>query len=306
MIRILDSAAYTASELTLPRGVELTLEAAPGERPTLRANNDEVALRLQASGNARVVLSGLLVGGSLRVTGELDLELFDVTLWQATPRPALRWVSDGRSEPHLALTRCVTGPLCVSQAVTTHISESVVDGRGGLAFAGPDGGSGPRLRLDAVTALGDVRTRALEHAEDVLVRGVVRAETASLEIVMNADFVLELTTPYGEAKTRLVGARAAAVPAAPFVSERFGDPGYALLRLDAGDTVLRGGSGGAELGAYRALASGQRLANLTPALAEYLPWGVKAGIFVLGQRPSCGSGCHSPRRSKTSSRDLEP
>jgi len=288
LIRVLDSATYDAAELELPRSIGVTIEAADGERPTIRADADGVALRVHAQSRARVALSGLLLGGTLEASGELELELADTTVHAvgSTVRPALRWeVRDPRSEPQLRLIRSVVGGLRLSSTVRASVVESIVDGEGGWAIAAEDGGAGPGLELTAATLLGGARVRSLSGAEDTLVTGTVRARTTSLSVLKTARFALELEGPGDEQWSERPEASARALPPAPFVSVRFGDPGYCQLRLDLGDELLRGAAGGAELGAFRAVASGQRLANLQPVLAEYLPWGSRAGIFVTGQAP---------------------
>ena len=59
---------------------------------------------------------------------------------------------------------------------------------------------------------------------------------------------------------------------------------------------MRGGSGGAEMGAFRALASGQRLANLQPVLDDYLPFGLDADVLVMDRLATPLAPAASKRR----------
>jgi hypothetical protein len=301
LIRILDSATYDAAQLQLSNRERFTLQAVDGARPVVRAGHEGVALQLHAKGPACVVLSGLLLGGSLDVRGELDLTLLDSSLHPSEPtHPALRWSAPpGAGEPRLGLTRCIVGPLRLPTHVATRIEESIVDGRGGVAIGDPELRLGPPLELTAVSVLGNIFTAHLERATDVLIAGVVRARAASLETLKNARFELELEIPSeAGAADRASPTRAPRFEPAgsPFTSTRYGDPGYCQLRLDAGEELLRGGSGGAELGAFRALASGQRLANLQPVLDDYLPFGLDADVLVMDRLATPLAPAASKRR----------
>ena len=288
LIRILDSASYEApGELDLPDLTTVTIQALDGQRPAILAGPSGASLRLVTPGDAHatVELSGLLLAGALDVRGDFDLRLVDTTVVPSAP---VRWVR-ARSGPSfdstLDIRRSITGPLVLDEAMEVDITESIVDGHGGLAIRGPSGQLGPPLRLTAVTVLGSVHAAALDEARDVVVTGSVRALRLGREVLRDARISLELVAPAGSGRGQrdVVWSRPWRWPASPFNSTRYGDPGYGQLRLDAGDELLRGGTGGTELGAYRSLASGQRLANLQPVLADYTPFGLDVGVFIMGQ-----------------------
>jgi hypothetical protein len=292
LIRILDSATYPPLRLRdLPGQSSLTIQAMAGERPTLTADEAGISMEFAAQKRASVVISGLLLSGALHLEGELDLKIYDTTVRPVgatePPLPAIRWAFDRSQscgEPLLQLHRCITGPLVLDPPIRATIRASIVDGAGGVAISGREGRLGPVLDLDAVSVLGDVQVRALDMARDVLITGRVMAVRISGEVLETALFELALVTEPARRPSDQtpILTRRSRLPASPFVSTRYGDPGYVQLGLDARDELLRGGSGGGELGAYHALASGQRLANLEPVLAEYTPLGVSVGIFVMG------------------------
>jgi len=64
-----------------------------------------------------------------------------------------------------------------------------------------------------------------------------------------------------------------------FVSTRYGDPGYALLRSNAPLPIRTGAEDGGEMGALHMIQAARREANLRAALDEYLRFGLEAGIF---------------------------
>jgi hypothetical protein len=64
-----------------------------------------------------------------------------------------------------------------------------------------------------------------------------------------------------------------------FVTRRFGEPGYGLLRHDTDPALLTGADNGSEIGAFNRLFHVQRLANLHTRFREYLRLGLEAGVF---------------------------
>jgi len=69
------------------------------------------------------------------------------------------------------------------------------------------------------------------------------------------------------------------VPA--YTSRRYGDPGFAQLHLNAPRQIARGADDGSEMGVFCHLKQPQRADNLTMRLAEYLPFGLEAGIIYV-------------------------
>ena len=66
-----------------------------------------------------------------------------------------------------------------------------------------------------------------------------------------------------------------------FTSENFGDPEYAQLILNCAEEIAAGADDGAEMGVFHHLMQPQREANLQESLAEYLRFGLEAGIFYV-------------------------
>jgi hypothetical protein len=66
-----------------------------------------------------------------------------------------------------------------------------------------------------------------------------------------------------------------------FTSERYGQPGYAQLRVSAPRELREGAEDGSEMGAFCHLKQPQRESNLRIRLDEYLPFGLEAGLVYV-------------------------
>lgn len=64
-----------------------------------------------------------------------------------------------------------------------------------------------------------------------------------------------------------------------FTSLDFGDPAYAQLNRRCPAAIRTGADDGAELGAFHDLFQPQREAHLRTRMAEYLRFGLEAGVF---------------------------
>lgn len=66
-----------------------------------------------------------------------------------------------------------------------------------------------------------------------------------------------------------------------FVSLTYGDPGFGQLEQRCAAQIRQGAESGAEMGAFEFLKQPQREANLRDAVAEYLRFGLEAGVFFV-------------------------
>ena len=64
-----------------------------------------------------------------------------------------------------------------------------------------------------------------------------------------------------------------------FTSLRYGDPGYAQLRVSTPDAIRRGADDEGEMGVTHHLHQPQRETNLRLRLDEYLRFGLEAGFI---------------------------
>jgi hypothetical protein len=200
VISILDSRTYEeAVTIDVSDGRRLVIEAADEARPHLKLTGP-----LEIRGNdlaASVTLSGLLVEGTVELTGQLGrLRLLHTTLVPggslqdgdgspASQGPSLTVAeSDGNGallneELKVEIAFSITGPLRLPRhGLGLWLLDSIVDGLGSpatapvAAISNAAGASGPPAWLERVTLLGPSFVKELTLASEVIFGGMVRAE----------------------------------------------------------------------------------------------------------------------------------
>jgi hypothetical protein len=204
--------------------------------------------------------------------------------------------------PEVTIASSITGSIRLpdsSRGLT--VRDSIVqafawEGRAGgppraaIAAVDPDTDAGPPTSLERVTVFGPVLVRELTLASEVVFTDLVQARRRQVGCVRfsyvpegsrtppryrcQPDLALEEAT---EAEASRI--RACLVPA--FTSTRYGDPGFAQLRLSSALEIRTGGESGSEMGAFSGLRMPQREANLRTRLGEYLPFGLKAALIYV-------------------------
>ncbi len=184
----------------------------------------------------------------------------------------------------------------------------------GDSIVGGDSGS-PDVSLDAAqtaaslvrsTFFGGVQVASLD-ASDCIFAGAVEAARRQAGCVRFSYVPPGSAVPRRfrcqpdlETATRIDALRQAALPGLPpagaedairaevealirplFVSRSYGDPGLGQLELGCAAQIRTGADSGAEMGAFEFLQQPQREANLRDALAEYLRFGLEAGLFFV-------------------------
>ncbi len=179
-----------------------------------------------------------------------------------------------------------------------------------------DEDAGPPLSLTRATVFGRVIVRELPLASEVIFNAPVRVERrqvgclrfsyvpASSEVprgfrcqpdlalaqamsraVEDHARELGLTSadelPAAVADALMASARTAVLTRLQprFTSERYGDPGYGQLALANAPEILTGAENGLEMGAFHQLLEPLRRRQLATLIAEYLRFGLDAGIF---------------------------
>lgn len=188
VITILDNRSYALnSPLTLADNNFLVIQAGDGRRPHILPAGGE----LEVTGNHRgseLTLSGLLVEGAIRVTGDTQrLRLLHTTLVpgrslheDGTPATTLPSVIvegvDGTGTRintafRLQIAFSITGPLRLpNHADSLTLLDSIVDGLGGAAIAATNTNNqpGPPGTLERVTIFGRSFFRKLPLASEVI------------------------------------------------------------------------------------------------------------------------------------------
>ena len=196
----------------------------------------------------------------------------------------------------LEIDHCILlGSLLTVDSVNLIINDSIVDAGGEtmVAMAGPDGQSaGGSLQISAGTVIGKIHSREIQLASNSIfmadlaasdpwqtgVGSPIYSERKQDGCVRFSYLPPAAVTPR---KYRCQPASAGdALRVAPqFTSLRFGDPGYCQLRSQTALEILTGADDEAEMGAFHSVYQPQREANLLIRLAEYLRFGLEAGIF---------------------------
>lgn len=306
VIDIADSDVYGGSiTVTLPARATLVIQAEQGRFPSVRTVGN---LAVDApDGEARLVLDGLLLEGSIELRGAPALELRHCTLvpGRMLDEDGEPWFGDrdaivvgSGEDAEVRVERCIIGAIRLPDtARSLTIRDSIVHGLavGGAprpAIAADDGAAepGPLTHLDRVTVFGDVHVREL-HASDVLFADRVRAQRTQAGCVRFSHVPAGSTTPRRfrcQPDLALDGVtdaaereriRARLFPR--FGAVRYGHPAYAQLHRTCAVELRTGASNGAEMGAFNHLLQAQREANLRTRLDEYLPFGLEAGLIYV-------------------------
>jgi hypothetical protein len=305
IVEIGDSLTYSLASFAVPANSVLEIRAADGARPLVVLEDPaEVTL-----GNGSVlVLSGLVL--SAKTLAIAQAPEAGVLLDHCTLVPGLALTPDGepadvtqpsvRGPAHverfdLLLHRSITGPLVLGGPLgsdhTLFIQDSIVDAAGGPLAAL----AAPHASVARATIFGETELESLELATDTIFTATVEVQKTQHGCV-RFSFVPEgslVSQPYRcqPALALQVAAGAGASPAAltavaarvvpEFTSQRYGDPGYAQLRAAAAPEIRRGASNEAAMGAFNFVMEPQREDNLRTSLAEYLRFGLEAGIFYV-------------------------
>ncbi len=321
-IQILDSRTYDLLEsINLPADGTITIEAANNHRPCLVTKDDVLKLTGGGGRKSAVRLNGLLIAGSLHVTGDLGgLQLVHSTL---VPGRAL--LEDGKpsstlpsliiengvadalinADLQLDIIKCITGPLRVpNECESLRIEDSIVDGIGTPAIKAEGNNPGPPSTIDRSTVFGLTRVQSLDadasiFTDQVLTqntqRGCVRfcfilpGSRVSRRYRCQPDLVADaavnaalLHDPALSANQKQMIRDNAVVDYRPtFTTTRYGQLAYAQLRIDVPCGIRKGAENGSEMGAFSILLQPQREANLRLRLEEYLPLTLDAGLILV-------------------------
>ena len=324
VIRIYDSLAYAANlTIDLPANGMLVIDCENEERPTL-VNASPLTITCAATTaeeTAAFTLGGLLVEGSLEVSGKLNLTISDSTLVpgisldengypEQPDQASLLVTGTDVVDMSIDISRCILGPLELPEACRgLAIRDSIVDAplaqdadepaRAAVAAAADGADPGPVLTLERVTVFGEVHVKQIDLASEVIFVHPVTADRRQAGCVRFSYIAEGSQTPrrYHCQPDLAIAARekeldVTSLPAdeyqkvvmrmrPQFSSQRYGQPAYAQLSIPCADEIKTGAEDGSEMGAFCMLQQPQRLANLQVALDEYLRFGLEAGIFFV-------------------------
>jgi hypothetical protein len=315
VIAILDSATYAetltgSKRIVVPDGSELLVVAADWPEPD-RALGHFVASEarphllgdLEVRGSADpdavaggLALNGLLVEGSLTVAaGDLgELRLADSTLVPGGGGLVVE-SSAGQENDRLELhvERAIVAAIELPETVAAlGVADSIVGEGEGAAIAAP----GTALDVQRATLLGETACASLEAGNSIFGARVVAARrqlgcVRFSYVPRDPDPAADSRTPrryrcqpdlalagvLDPAEGALIRSRVAPMLSA----SEYGRPDFCQLARACAEEIRTGAEDGSEMGAFSSLRQPQREANLRASLAEYLRFGLEAGIFYV-------------------------
>jgi hypothetical protein len=301
VVEVLDNATYSEALALQVDGTAVELRAADRRRPTLLLTGD---LAVTLAGAGAVSLNGLLVaGGGVRAEGGGSLALRHCTLVPGIDlqpdglpaQPGIPSLHVATAETSVSIERSILGGIRCHPDADVTMQDTIVDaGPTGVAYASTDAvpaGGGP-LEAQACTVLGRVHARVLDLLSNSVVLAAVPAgEEADWPGPVLADqrqrgCVRFSYLPAGSRTPR----RYRCVPESDLdaselrpvlTSARYGDPAYCQLERRTPRAVWRGADDESEMGAFHHLFQPQREAYLEARLADYLRFGLEAGLFFV-------------------------
>ena len=312
-IEITDSGRYaeTLPEITA-NGAAKELRAADGCAPVvlLKPDGSGQPWTIRGDVSGSVTLNGLwlvwtrdltppppaLSRPALRVTGDLGaFKLRHCTLgperfWRSGPPGELAAAPPAHLEiaarqVQVTIENCVLPPLRVGgDGVKLTLRNCIIDAGAADRFALSNlAGDGPAgsWRLENCTVIGKVAVDTLELASNCIFLGdsvvVTRRQEGCVRFSWLPNNAASRTPRRYRCLPAVSGDLAAIVP--QFTSLTFGHPAYAQLSQRCSAAIRTGGDDGAEMGAFHDLFQPQREAHLRARLAEYLRFGLAAGVF---------------------------
>jgi hypothetical protein len=285
----------------------IELRAADYVRPLLllTGENEQPALEINCAEGAEVAINGLVISnGPIHVTGSPH----KIALRHCTLVPERAFGQAGEEyeqvpslicevdDAMIELDHAIVGRLNIRGSAKVSISNSIVDGGRDdyLAYAGPlsfaaEGGAIDTLTVENSTIFGRVHAAILDLASNSIFFARQSDDgSAPLLVERRQEGCVRFSylPPGSQAPQHRYHCRPEPnddtdliVPR--FTSRRYGEPGYAQLRLGTSDAIRSGADDKAEMGAFHDLFQPQRISNLQLRLQEYLRFGFETGLIIM-------------------------
>jgi hypothetical protein len=274
-VTIQDNRTYTEDLVLDLTGKTLVLQAANRCRPAIAGE----VLTDGGGGTGTVILSGLWIRSALNAAGDLErLVISHCSIAPAQPDS----VTIGNTNKSVAVTidRSIVGGVSAPPDSNVTLGDSILRGFDGAGQA----------TLERCTALGDASLHETNLISECIFTGVVNVTRRQSGCVRYSYVPAASQTPRRYRCQPDLALEDVPDPDKPavelrvmpvFVSELYGDPGFAQLAAVCPEEITAGGEDGGEMGAFEFLQQGRREANLRLRLDEYLPFGLRAGIIYV-------------------------
>lgn len=282
--------------IAVAAGETLTVRAANGARPLLTAAGP-VELALEAG--ATLVLDGLvLTGAPLIIADAGDDEPRTLVIRHCTIVPG--GIGTEPDAPGLVVEHAfaqveveasILAPLHVTEVASVMVRDSIIDATDEelVAYRGPAGDLAPggALTLLGVTVVGKLHARQIDEATNTMfVARLAAGDTWPGPVWADRRQVGCVRFSFVPSDAR-VPRRFQCHPDEEdqptlwphFTSLRYGDPGYGQVSIHTADVIRRGADDEGEMGGFHLLYQPHRETNLRIRLAEYLRFGLEAGIY---------------------------
>lgn len=189
--------------------------------------------------------------------------------------------------PEITISRSILGPLAIDSDYLLAINDSVIDAGSGVEEAAPayaihaaTGAAatewGAELTVNGITAFGRTRVENVTGQGAIFVHG--------LEVHDNQKGCIKYSYFNAGDTNRLPPHHACVLDAnavLAFVSEFYGAPGYAQLKLTSDRRVLENGPRRDEMGAFGYLRNTAKWKNLNIRFREFMPVGVRPVLIPV-------------------------
>jgi len=304
--------------VTLPAGCDLTVVAAewrlpetlqPGDDPALMPQGYIVRRSRRMLALRRLTVTALPAAGvepgRLALDGfvcERGIEIEDGSTKSVDIRHST--IKDGKSvvainapgstvQLAVNLYRSICGTVVAGERLTRLSANGVIFAAG----AGIDA-SAANLDFQGVTAFAPVKAKSIEASNSIFMDNVRMARTQSgcvrysytagtndrlpRRFRCQPDLAWEAKKPSlelaSDAERQLEFERLRLALQPRFVDAQVGEPAYALPSLETPRQIAFGGESETEMGAYRFLGGAIRIANLKDLFADFVPFGMEAGV----------------------------
>jgi hypothetical protein len=279
-------------------GVDVTLDGAPPQ-PIARNTRAILVGDLEVAGAGDVAatrpgglwLDGIGLQGSLQVLAG-QLGTLDLAYCTIGPPGALTSgidiasaVGQTNAALELVLRRSISGPISADAAISSITLDDSLVSAGGAAIQL----AGAALIATRSTILGTINCRTAE-ASDCIFADSLTAEQHQLGCLRFCYVAPGGQTPRPFRCQPRLALEGVSDPDAQtairqriqpsHVSLEFGDPGFGLLHPQAPIELRTGAEDGAEIGVFHHLQQARREARLRDVLAQYLRFGLEAGLFI--------------------------